>query len=83
MKAPKTLKPKKLYRWITWHPRLEKAVQALSNQQLRMLNGHLAGAGVKTGIPGVIHGLIRNEAAGRLMIGKTEDSKMQDGRKKS
>lgn len=70
MKAPKTLKPKRLYRWLTWHARLEKAVQSLSNQQLRMLNGHLAGAGVKGGIPGVIHGLILNEAATRLMIRK-------------
>lgn len=66
--APGTLKPKKLYRWLTWHARLEKAVGALSDQQLRMLNGYLAKS--KSGIPGMIHSLIRNEAATRLMIQK-------------
>ena len=70
MKAPTTLKPKRLYRWLTWHPSLEKAVQALSTQQLRILNGHLGLAGATNGIPGLIHGLILHEAAGRLMIRK-------------
>lgn len=70
MKAPKTVKPKRIYRWITWHAHPERAVQTLSNQQLRILNGHLAKVGVKGGIPSVIYGLIRNEAATRLMIQK-------------
>lgn len=67
-KPPSTLKPKKLYRWLTWHRNLEKAVNALSTQQLRTLNGYLARAGATSGIPSLIHGLVLYEAAGRLMI---------------
>ena len=70
MKSPKTLRPKKLYRWLTWHRDLERAVQTLSNQQLRVLNGYLGRAGAANGIPAMIHGLILHEAAGRLMIQK-------------
>lgn len=67
-KAPATLKPKRLYRWITWHRTLEQAVKALSTQQLRVLNGYLGRAGSTHGIPALIHGLILYEMAGRLMI---------------
>lgn len=71
MKKPiSSLKPKKIYRWLVWHRQLEKAVAALSTQQLRLLNGYLARAGATSGIPSLIHGLILHEAAGRLMIQK-------------
>lgn len=69
-KTPATLKPKKLYRWLTWHRELEPAVAALSTPQLRMLNGYLARAGAVSGIPSLVHGLVLHEAAGRLMIQK-------------
>lgn len=70
MKSTATLRPKKLFRWLTWHRNLEQAVKSLSNQQLRVMNGYLAKAGDANGIPSLIHGLILNEAAGRLMAGK-------------
>ena len=69
-KAPATLKPKKLYRWITWHGNLEKAIFALSTQQLKILAGYLARAGAVSGVPSLIHGLILYEMAGRFMIEK-------------
>lgn len=70
MKAPDTLKPKKLYRWLTMRGNLEAAVKSLKTQQLRVLNGYLARLGETNGIPALIHGLILHEAATRLMIQK-------------
>jgi hypothetical protein len=67
-KPPATLKPKKLYRWVTWHPQVDKAVAALSTPQLRVLNGYLARAGAHSGIPSLVHGLVLNVAAERLML---------------
>ncbi len=67
-KAPSTLKPRKLYRWVTWHPQVDQAVSALSTQQLRMLNGYLARAGAHSGIPSLVHGVVLNVAADRLML---------------
>ena len=74
-KPPSSLKPEKLYRWITRHPDPERAVAALSTPQLRELNCHLARDGAQSGIPSLVHGLILHEAAGRLMIqDKTKES---------
>lgn len=66
---------KRLYRWLTWQPNLEEAVAGLTTRSLRELNGYLARKGVSHGIPGLIHGLILHEAAGRLMI--QQDAKDQ------
>lgn len=70
MKSNATLKPKKLYRWLTLRGNLEASIRALSNAQLRILNGYLARLGETNGIPALIHGLILHEAATRLMIQK-------------
>ncbi len=70
MKAPATLKPKKLYRWLTWSKNVELAVAALDIRQLQVLNGFLARAGAVSGIPSLIHGLIIHEASERLMVDK-------------
>lgn len=73
-KAPTTLKPKRIYRWLSWHSDPERAMRGLSDQQLRMLNGYLGRAGAVSGIPSFIHGLGLYEAAGRLMIERQKDS---------
>lgn len=68
-KPPKTLRPKKLFRWLCYSRRLELAVHVLSTEQLSNLNHHLRRVGATTGIPALIHGLVLHTAAERLMTG--------------
>lgn len=63
-----------MYAHLTKAADLEQAVKNLTSRSLRDLNGWLARAGVMTGIPALIHGVILVEAAERFMKMQSQDA---------